>query len=305
MNDTSVAVVIPSYNMKWCIVRAIKSCQTQCFSVSEIIIVDDCSTDNTEAAVRDLMARDPSIKYYKSQKNLGHLAALTLGALKTDSEWVALLDADDELTWNSIEARVVAANEYQKETGIKPQLVYGDHHEGIKFARLKGYVFPYLCKELCLCQTSTMLLGRECIPYLPITNNPWNTDDEIVLAIGKRFHILHCGATVAVYHSHGSLTRMSNSPKKMFEGVFQLVCDHRVDIIRTQGIKHLLFWWLRILKALVNYQVVVATAYISASQPTIGGWCQSFLLRAYRRGLTQMNLSLTLFLRRHFDSEFF
>src|SRR5262249_1637077 len=99
-NNSSVAVIIPSYNMGWCVVRAVKSCQTQSLPVNQIIVVDDCSTDNTEAVVRDLMGRDPRIMYCKPQKNVGHLAALTLGALKTDSEWVALLDADDELTRN-------------------------------------------------------------------------------------------------------------------------------------------------------------------------------------------------------------
>jgi glycosyltransferase involved in cell wall biosynthesis len=272
-------------------------------AVNEIIVVDDCSIDNTEAVVRDLMARDPRIRYCRPQKNGGHLAALTLGARKTDSEWVALLDADDELTPNSIEARVVAANEYEKASGIKPQLVYGDH-VGTKFARLKGYVFPYLCKELCLCQTSTMMLGKECISYLPVSTC-WNTDDEIVLAIGKHFHVLHSGVTVAIYHTHSSLTRMSNDPKRMFEGVCQLVRDHRADIINSQGIKRLLYWRLRVLKAFVNYQVLVATARISASQPTLGSWCQSFLLRVYRRGLMQMNLPLTSFVRRHFDNHYF
>src|SRR5260370_39322996 len=106
------------------------------------------------------------------------------------------------------------------------------------------------------------MLGRECLPHLPVTNNPWNTDDEIVLAIGKHFHVLHSGAVVTVFHQHNSLTRMSNNPKKMFEGVYQLVRDHRADIIREQGIRRLLLWWLRVLKAFVQYQVAVTSAKI-------------------------------------------
>src|SRR5262249_44254338 len=97
-----VSVVIPSYNMNWCVTRAIASCQAQSMAVNEIIVVDDCSTDNTEAVVRDLMARDPRIKYFKLQKNGGHLAALRFGAREAVSDWVALLDADDELTPDSI-----------------------------------------------------------------------------------------------------------------------------------------------------------------------------------------------------------
>ena len=47
---------------------------------------------------------------------------------------------------------------------------------------------------------------------------------------------------------------MSNNAKKKFEGVYRLVWDHQADIIRTRGIKGLFFWWLRILKAFINYQ---------------------------------------------------
>jgi glycosyltransferase involved in cell wall biosynthesis len=49
-------------------------------AVEEIIIVDDCSTDDTEAVVRDLMTRDPRIKYHRWLKNRKQLAALSFGA---------------------------------------------------------------------------------------------------------------------------------------------------------------------------------------------------------------------------------
>jgi glycosyltransferase involved in cell wall biosynthesis len=269
--------------------------------MDEIVIVDDCSTDNTEVVVRDLMVRDPRIRYYKLQKNGGHLAALSFGANKAVSDWIVLLDADDELTPTSIEARVAAAKEYENATGIKPQLVYGDH-EGTQFARLKGYVFHYLCKELCLCQTSTMMLGKECIPYLPITDN-WLTDDEIVLAIGKHFHVVHSGAAVTIYHTHNSPTRMGNSPKKRLTGVWKLVGDHRADIIREQGIGRLLLWWLRLLRAFINYHVALANSWINATPPTKRWQC--LLLRVYRRGLIEMSRPLKFFLKRHFDYDFF
>lgn len=270
--------------------------------VREIIVIDDCSTDNTKAVVHNLMKRDPKIKYWRLPKNEGQLAALRRGAREATSEWVALLDADDELTPNSIEDRVVAANEYKKTTGIKPQLIYGDIENG-EFAKLKGYVYPYLCKELCLCPTITIMLGQECIPYLPV--NGWNTDDQIVLAIGKYFHVLHCGAVVAVVHSHSSPSRKTNSARRVFEGACELVRDHRAEIFREQGIRRLALWWLRLLKSFINYQFAVATTQISAPQPTFSRRGRLFLLRVYRRVLTHVNLPLKVFLRRYFDNDFF
>jgi glycosyltransferase involved in cell wall biosynthesis len=140
MKRDSVSVVIPSYNMDWCVSRAVTSCQNQSMPVDEIIVVDDCSTDDTESVVRSLMSRDPRIRYLRPKKNGGHLATLHFGACNAGSAWVALLDADDELTPRSIEARIVAANAYEKATGAKPQLVYGDH-DNAKFMRLEGSCF--------------------------------------------------------------------------------------------------------------------------------------------------------------------
>ena len=303
-NYSSVTVVIPTYNMAWCIARAVNSCQTQSLPVSEIIVVDDCSSDNTEAVVRDLMIRDPRIRYFRLQENQGHLAALRLGTREAVSDWVALLDADDELTPNSIEARIIAASEYEKATGVTPQLVYGDH-ESSKFRRLQGYIFPYLCKELCLCQTSTMMLGREGLSRFPVTNHPFNTDDEIVLEIGKHFHVLHSGAVVTIYHTHDSPIRMSNNSKKVFEGVCELVRDHRADIVREQGRRRLLLWRVRILNAFINYKIALANAKIAALQSTFGARYELFLVRAYLKALTQINLMLKSFLSNYFECDYF
>lgn len=289
--------------MGWCVARAVRSCQTQTQFVNEIIVVDDCSTDDTETVVRRLIAHDPRIRYFRLLSRGGHIAALTLGARKATSDWIALLDADDELTPNSIEARVSAANHYEKVTGVQPQLVYGDQKDGTKFARVSGYVFPYLCKELCLCQTSTILLGRKCIPYIPVTTNPWNTDDEIVLAIGKHFHVMHSGADVAIVHAHSSPTRMTN-PKRMFIGVRQMVWQHRADIICEHGIRRFFLWGLRVLKVFMNYQLALANAQIQAQSHLVGA-PQRFLWRVYRKGLLWSYRPLIDFLAKHFDTDYF
>src|SRR5262249_21245002 len=120
----TVSVVIPTYNMAVCVTRAIASCQVQTHPVTEIIVVDGCSPDDTETVIRSLMRDDPRIRYCRPQANGGHLASLRFGAARAVSEWVALLDADDALTPTSIGDRVAAADRYEQTTGVKPQLVY-------------------------------------------------------------------------------------------------------------------------------------------------------------------------------------
>jgi glycosyltransferase involved in cell wall biosynthesis len=72
------------------------------------------------------MVGDNKIRYLKLARNSDHLAALKYGASRASSDWIVLLDADDELTPDSIQVRLAAAQEYKMATGVIPQLVYGD-----------------------------------------------------------------------------------------------------------------------------------------------------------------------------------
>ncbi len=263
-ND-SVSVVIPTYNMSWCIERAIGRCQNQTVPVKEIIIVDDQSPDDTEAVVHHLMTSDKRIKYIRREKNGGHLATLREGLRHSHSDWTVLLDSDDELTPRSIEFRLKAAHEYFAAEQKYPGLIYGDH--GIaggekekvrRFPKLRGDVFQYLSKELHLCQSSTIMLGKAAIQYFPKRDNPWCTDDEMALSIAKHVPVVHSGEVVAVYYPHHSVTRMSNDPMRRFQGVRKLVNDHRGEIVQQHGIGRLLLWYLRLIYVfLTNYLEVI------------------------------------------------
>jgi glycosyltransferase involved in cell wall biosynthesis len=309
---SSASVVIPSYNMGWCITRAVKSCQVQSTPVSEIIIVDDCSTDNTQEVVKELMAGDGRIKCLRAGQNEGHLSALRAGVQSASSDWVALLDADDELTPESIAIRIDAAAQHRNLSGVLPQLVYGDHFSEARgavthFPMLKGYAFSFLCRELALCPTSTIMLGKECLRYFPVSDG-WNTDDEIVLAVGKHFPVLHSGDVVSIYHTHASPTRMANNPKQRFRGVYQLVRDHHGDVFRAHGMRYVLLWYLRIARAFIRYQIAVAdgrTYHGLPAGPGVIRRCMRLQWRIYRKCLGKLHESLGTLFRRHFVMDAF
>jgi glycosyltransferase involved in cell wall biosynthesis len=300
-SSDSVSAIITVFNLGWCIKRAMESCLAQSMPLDEMIVVDDCSTDNTEAIVRDFMAGNPHIRYFQTERNGGLLAALRLGIQHAFGDWIALLDGDDQLTLNSIESRINAATEYKKATGVTPQLVYGDHQES-KFTRLKGYVFPYLCKELCLCQTSTIMLGRKCLKYFPRYDRPYNTDDQIVLAIGKHFPVLHCGSAVAIYHVHKSPNRMSNNSEKVLAGIRLLVQDYEADIVDQQGQGRLFLWRLRILRALINYKISLVNLKIAGM---CTGTIKQSMLRAQRFILNSIRKNLTHITSMYFERDYF
>ena len=92
MPHLSVSTVIPTYNRARLVERAIRSAVPQCEPGDEIIVVDDGSTDDTEAVVR---AVGSPVRYVRGEHR-GQGAALNLGVRESTGDLVALLDSDDE-----------------------------------------------------------------------------------------------------------------------------------------------------------------------------------------------------------------
>ena len=88
---STVAVIIPAYNAARHVARAIESALAQTAPVSEVIVVDDGSSDNTAEIVR---AFPPPVRLIQ-KPNGGPGSARNLGGRETDAGWLAFLDADD------------------------------------------------------------------------------------------------------------------------------------------------------------------------------------------------------------------
>lgn len=95
--DTTISVLVTCFNYRHYIEEAINSVLTQSFSPSEIIVIDDGSSDGS---LEILKQRFGSIKNMQivTTPNRGQLAAICEGFLRLASDAVALLDADD--TWD-------------------------------------------------------------------------------------------------------------------------------------------------------------------------------------------------------------
>lgn len=86
------SVIIPLYNKERDILKTLNSVFLQTFSDFEIVLVNDGSTDGSEAVVKKL--EDPRISYF-SKKNEGVAKTRNFGVAKANSPFVAFLDADD------------------------------------------------------------------------------------------------------------------------------------------------------------------------------------------------------------------
>jgi len=89
-----VSVVMPAYNARRYVAEAIESVLSQTFGDFEFLIVDDGSTDDTGAIVKDFAARDRRIEVI-TQANSGVGAALNAGLERARGRYIARMDSDD------------------------------------------------------------------------------------------------------------------------------------------------------------------------------------------------------------------
>ena len=92
MKMPKVSVVIPAYNAAALIKRALESVFAQEEDL-EVIVVDDCSTDDTIAVVENL--HDRRVKVLRQSENKGPAAARNKGLEEASGKYIAFLDADD------------------------------------------------------------------------------------------------------------------------------------------------------------------------------------------------------------------
>lgn len=104
-----ISVVIPLYNKREGILRALQSVFEQTVQPLEIVIVNDGSTDGSEQLVTSL--NHPLIRLFH-QKNTGVSAARNKGIAEAKGEWISFLDADDEWYPEYLETMYSLAESY-------------------------------------------------------------------------------------------------------------------------------------------------------------------------------------------------
>lgn len=101
-----VSIITPTFNSEKYIQQTIQSVQNQTYQNWEMIIVDDCSSDNTIQIVEDIQNTEHRIILIKSDKNSGAGVARNKGIERANGKYIAFLDADDLWKSNKLEAQI-------------------------------------------------------------------------------------------------------------------------------------------------------------------------------------------------------
>lgn len=95
MSEELVSIITPTYNCAKFIARTLDSVQAQTYKNWEMIIVDDCSKDNTKEIVEEYIKNDSRIQYHLLENNSGAAVARTTAMSLAKGKYMAFLDSDD------------------------------------------------------------------------------------------------------------------------------------------------------------------------------------------------------------------
>ena len=155
-----ISVIIPTYNRKNLITRAIKSVINQSLKPFEIIIVDDGSTDGTYEFINQFF---PEIRVIR-QLNNGVSSARNLGLKNAKGNWIAFLDSDDEWFSKKLELQKKAIDHSDKYLISHTNEIW--IRNGVRVNQMKkhqkygGYIFEKSL-DICRISPSSVLINRK------------------------------------------------------------------------------------------------------------------------------------------------
>jgi glycosyltransferase involved in cell wall biosynthesis len=184
-NDSLVSIIMPAYNSQKYIFDAINSVVQQTYQNWELIVVDDCSTDDTAFIIKEFARKDSRIKPIFNDKNSGTPAKAKNIALKyTQGDFIAFLDSDD--IWINtklqlqIDLMVKNTNFYLCYTG--GYII--DEKSNIIRSFLPNYKFGFLLEDMLKqyeINNQSVLIRKECL------NIKENFNEDIVIGEDYNF----------------------------------------------------------------------------------------------------------------------
>lgn len=211
-----VSIITPSYNTARFLRQTIECVRAQTYTNWEMLIVDDCSTDDTDGVVASF--RDERIRFYKNDRNRGAAYSRNFALRQARGRWIAFLDSDDLWLPDKLERQI----RFMEETGCAFSYTnYAEMDEDgnrlpvlwtgpKKIGKARMRLFNFMG---CL----TVMYDREVIGLLQIEDLKKRNDYALWLRASRKAAAYLLPETLAVYRvrSGGSITNRSQSPLRL------------------------------------------------------------------------------------------
>jgi glycosyltransferase involved in cell wall biosynthesis len=199
-----ISVVIPVFNRANMISKALNSVLSQSRKADEIIVIDDCSTDDT----KEVLKMYNSVKIIRQETNRGVAAARNAGISAAKYEWIAFLDSDDIWKKNKLDQNEhyfkmnPAFRIFQnQEVWIRKGRFANPKKKHIKH---EGWIFKQ-CLPLCIISPSAVLVHKEVFNKVGLFDEtfPVCEDYDLWLRVTQHFRVgLDPSETTIKYGGH-------------------------------------------------------------------------------------------------------
>ena len=224
---SSISIIVPCYNAFGTITQTIESVLAQSYSDWEMIIVDDCSTDNSADIIKSYVARDSRIKYFRTDKASGSPSLpRNIGIENSQGEYIAFLDADDIWFADKLEKQIrfISENQYDLVYSYYEKMDYsGQRNERLIRTRKQSGYSDLLKSNSIPCLTS--IIRRQIIGDVRFKQIP-QEDFCFWLDILKKGYIAHNICEVTALYREAKTSRSANK-LDMLKGYWNVIRNHQ------------------------------------------------------------------------------
>lgn len=217
-----VSIIMPSYNTGIFIAKTIQSVLAQSYKEWELIIVDDCSSDNTDEIVQPFL-KDARIKYYKNEKNSGAAVSRNKALREAKGKWIAFLDSDDLWMPRKLEKQIsfMEKNGYHFSYTNYAEIDTEDKRKGITVTGPKKITktgFFNYCWPGCL----TVMYDSEAVGLIQIADIKKNNDYAMWLKVCRKADCYLLDEELALYRRGRTGSVSTHSIKTMIGWHYKL-----------------------------------------------------------------------------------
>lgn len=205
MNDL-VSIITPSYNCAKYIGETIKSVLNQTYTNWEMLIVDDCSTDNTEEIVKSFC--DDRIRYLKNEKNSGAAVSRNYALREAKGRWMAFLDSDDMWMPEKLEHQIA----FMEQNGYhfsctKRVLCTEDGTLTDIYATSPAHVTGFMMRNYCWIASYTVMYDKDVVGLIQIADLKKRNDYAMWLRVIEKCDCYYLDEVLAIHRKRpGSIS---------------------------------------------------------------------------------------------------
>lgn len=244
-----MTVIMPVYNRGNLLSKSVESVLNQSFLDFELLLIDDCSTDNTWEIINSY--KDPRVKVFKLPFNSGAAAARNLGITKSSGNFVSFLDSDDTFEENflkiSLETLQKTANNVGfMWTGRNIINKKGAHQQTWKPTGTSSYLV--FLKDIRIGTGAGITLKREVFDKCGKFNEdlPAAEDTEFFFRISQHFDFTYTEECLINIYRNSS-DRLSRSYIRIARAYNIFLKDHYQEIDKDPQLKRIYYYkmmWL-------------------------------------------------------------